>query len=69
MSISARELQKIGRLTKSDSTALDIAKQRNNTDIVQLLRQYQKNPGETQKSKNQLNLKGKSKNKNKKYKK
>ena len=45
---------------KSGSTALDIAKQRNNTDIVQLIEQYQSNPKETQKTlRNQLNLKGK----------
>ena len=34
---------------KSGSTALDMAKQQNNTDIVQLLQQYQNNPKETQK--------------------
>ena len=45
---------------KSGSTALDMAKQRNKTDIVQLLEQYQNNPKETQKTtRNQLNLKGK----------
>ena len=45
---------------KSGSTALDLAKQRNKTDIVQLLQQYQNNPKETQKLwRNQLNLKGK----------
>ena len=45
---------------KSGSTAIDVAKQRNRTDIVQLLEQYQNNPKETQKLwRNQLNLKGK----------
>ena len=45
---------------KSGSTALDVAKQRNRTDIVQLLQQYQNNPKETQKTlRNELNLKGK----------
>ena len=45
---------------KSGSTALDVAKQENNTDIVQLLQQYQNNPKETQKLwRNELNLKGK----------
>ena len=44
---------------KSGSTALDIAKQRNKTAVVQLLEQYQNNPKETQKTlRNQLNLKG-----------
>ena len=44
---------------KSGSTALDMAKQRNRTDIVQLLEQYQNYPKETQKTiRNQLNLKG-----------
>ena len=49
---------------KSGSTALDMAKQspKRNTDIVQLLEQYQKNPKETQKLwRNELNLKGKKK--------
>ena len=45
---------------KSGSTALDVAKQRNTTDIVQLLEQYQNNPKETQQTtRNKLNLKGK----------
>ena len=45
---------------KSGSTALDAAKQKNSTDIVKLLQQYQNNPKETQKLwRNQLNLKGK----------
>ena len=45
---------------KSGSTALHVAKQRNNTDIVQLLQQYQNNPKETQQATiNELNLKGK----------
>ena len=45
---------------KSGSTALDVAKQENETDIVQLLEQYQNNPKETQKTtRNKLNLKGK----------
>ena len=45
---------------KLGSTALDLAKQRNRKDIVQLLQQYQNNPKETQKTlKNRLNLKGK----------
>ena len=45
---------------KSGSTALDVAKRRNKTDIVQLLEQYQNNPKETQKTlRNELNLKGK----------
>ena len=45
---------------KSGSTALDMAKQQNDTDIVQLLEQYQNNPKETQKKfRNELNLKGK----------
>ena len=45
---------------QSGSTALDVAKQLNNTDIVQLLEQYLKNPKETQKTlRNELNLKGK----------
>ena len=35
---------------KSGSTALDVAKQRNRTDIVQLLQQYIINPKETQKN-------------------
>ena len=44
---------------KSGSTALDVAKQKNKTDIVQLLEQYQNNPKETQKTlRNELNLKG-----------
>ena len=44
---------------KSGSTALDMAKQRNRTDIVQLLEQYQNYPKETQKTnRNELNLKG-----------
>ena len=47
-------------LIKSGSTVLDVAKQRNKTDIVQFLEQYQNNPKETQKTtRNQLNLKGK----------
>ena len=46
---------------KSSSTTLDMAKQRNRTDIVQLLEQYQNNPKETQKTlRNELNLKGKN---------
>ena len=45
---------------KSGSTALDVAKQRNRTDIVKLLEQYQINPKETQQTtRNKLNLKGK----------
>ena len=45
---------------KSGSTALDVSKQQNRTDIVQLLQQYQNNPKETQKTlRNKLNLKGK----------
>ena len=45
---------------KSGSTALDVAKQINNTAVVQLLQQYQNNPKETQKTtRNELNLKGK----------
>ena len=45
---------------KSGSTALDVAKQRNYTDIVQLLEQYQNDPKETQKTtRKELNLKGK----------
>ena len=45
---------------KSGSTALDVAKQRNKTAVVQLLEQYQNNPKEIQKLwRNQLNLKGK----------
>ena len=45
---------------KSGSTALDMAKQTNSTDVVKLLKQYQKNPKETQKTtRNKLNLKGK----------
>ena len=45
---------------KSRSTALDLAKERNKTDIMQLLEQYQNNKTETQKTlRNQLNLKGK----------
>ena len=45
---------------KSGLTALDIAKQANNTAVVQLLQQYQNNSKETQKTlRNQLNLKGK----------
>ena len=45
---------------KSGSTALDVAKQRNSTDIVRLLEQYQNNPKETQKTtRNELNLQGK----------
>ena len=45
---------------KSGSTALGMAKQKNRTDIVQLLQQYQNNPKETQKTtRNELNLKGK----------
>ena len=45
---------------KSGSTALDMAKQKNSADIVQLLQQYQNNPKETQKTtRNELNLKGK----------
>ena len=45
---------------KSGSTALYLAKQANNTDVVQLLQQYQNNPKETQKTtRNKLNLKGK----------
>ena len=45
---------------KSVSTAIDLAKQMNKTNIVQLLQQYQNNPKETQKLwRNQLNLKGK----------
>ena len=45
---------------KSGSTALDVVKKTNSTDIVQLLEQYQMNPKETQKTtRNQLNLKGK----------
>ena len=44
----------------SGSTVLDIVKQRNYTDVVQLLQQYQNNPTETQKTlRNKLNLKGK----------
>ena len=47
---------------KSGSTALDIAKQRNKTAVVQLLEQYQNNPKETQKTlRNHLNFKGKKK--------
>ena len=49
-----------GEPIKSGSTALDVAKQKNKKDIVQLLEQYQKNPKETQKTtRNELNLKGK----------
>ena len=45
---------------KSGSTALDLAKKCNETDVVQLLQQYQNNPKETQKTtRNELNLKGK----------
>ena len=45
---------------KSGSTAIDVAKQKNKTDVVQFLEQYQNNPKETQKLwRNQLNLKGK----------
>ena len=45
---------------KSGSTALDIAKQRNRTEVVQLLEQYINNPKETLKLwTNQLNPKGK----------
>ena len=44
---------------KSDSTALDIAKQENITDIVQFLEQYQNNPKETQKTKKQKTKKKK----------
>ena len=45
---------------ESGSTALDVAKQENKTDIVQLLQQYQNNPKETQQTtRNELNLKGK----------
>ena len=45
---------------KLGSTALDVAKQQNDTDIVQLLEQYENNPKETQKTlRNELNLKGK----------
>ena len=45
---------------KFGSTPLDVAKQRNRADIVQLLQQYQNNPKETQKTlRNQLNLNGK----------
>ena len=44
---------------KSGSTALDVAKQKNETAVVQLLEQYQNYPKETQKTiRNQLNLKG-----------
>ena len=45
---------------KSGSTAIDLAKQRNYTNVVKLLEQYQNNPKETQKTlRNELNLKGK----------
>ena len=45
---------------KSGSTALDVAKQKNETAVVQMLEQYQNNPKETQKTlRNKLNLKGK----------
>ena len=45
---------------KSGSTALDVAKQRNKTDVVQLLEYYRNNPKETQKLwRNELSLKGK----------
>ena len=45
---------------KSGSTALDVAKQENETDIVEMLQQYQNYSKETQKLwRNELNLKGK----------
>ena len=45
---------------KSGSTAIDMAKQTNKTDIVKLLEQYQNNPKETQQiTRNKLNIKGK----------
>jgi len=51
---------KLGIIYKSGSTALDLAKQANETDIVKLLEEYQNNPAQTQKTwRNQLNLKGK----------
>ena len=53
---------------KSGSTSLDIAKlsRISNTDVIQLLQQYQNNLNEIQKTlRNQLNLKGKKKRKEK----
>ena len=45
---------------KSGSTALDVAKQWNHTEIIQILKNYQSNPTETQQNlRNQMNLKGK----------
>ena len=45
---------------ESGSTALDIAKQIDIADVVQLLQQYQNNPKETRKTlRNKLDLKGK----------
>ena len=44
---------------ESGLTALDVAKQKNRTDVVKLLEQYQNNPKEAQKTiRNELNLKG-----------
>ena len=58
--MSIRKVQKMHPDIKSGATTLDVAKQRNKTDIVQLLQQYQNNPKEAQKLwRNQLNLKGK----------